>query len=688
LTSFVGRAREQREVERLLSTQRLVTLTGVGGIGKTRLAFVVAASAIPRHAERAVVVELAPLTDPTLVARECAAALGVLDDAGRPIVEALADALADRSVLIVLDNCEHLLAACAELAERLLRASPRLRILATSREPLGLANETIWAVPPLAISPGDRVPVDRLARYGAVRLFEDRARAVWPGFQLSAANAPAVARVCRRLDGIPLAIELAAARTRVLSVEQIDTRLADRYRLLVWGAADAPARHQTLVAAVDWSYALLSESERLLFDRLSVFRGGASLEAIEAVCTLARRGSATGIAGAEVADLLQSLVEKSLLTAEPQADGTVRFAQLETLRDYAAARLADRCEVDDLRACHLQFQVSFAERAEAELRGPDALAWLDRLERDHDNVRAALAWAAQHPAALEDGFRIAGAIWLFWLIRGYVAEGRRWLEGLLAAPAAPGPGPRARAKVLNGAGALAFQMVDYDRAQACHEDGLALYRELGDTRGIATLLSGMAIVTSERGDPARAHELFRQVLELSLEIDDRPTAANALTNLGITARRLGQLDQARDYFDRALASHRELGHQGPQANVVHGLGNVAFDRGDLVEAGDRFREALAVAQAHGDWGTVARCIGGLASIMVRQRRQLARAAQLFGAVEALREEIGISITSGGRAEHASVTGVLEHALGRAAFAAAWTRGRGLSRERAVKLALG
>ena len=270
------------------------------------------------------------------------------------------------------------------------------------------------------------------------------------------------------------------------------------------------------------------------------------------------------------------------------------FVQLETLREYAQARLAERGEgTDELRTRHLQYQVSLAEQAEPQLRGPESLVWLDRLDRDHDNVRAALAWAEERGgAALEDGFRVAGAIWLFWLIRGHVAEGRRWLEGLLAVRAPASPGLRARAKVLNGAGALAFQMVDYDRAQAVHEEGLELYRELGDTRGIATLLSGLAIVTSERGDRERALELFQQVLELSLEIDDRPAAANALGNLGITARRLGQLDQAQDFLERALDLHQTLGNRGPQANVIHSLGNVAFDRGDLVGARNRFREAL------------------------------------------------------------------------------------------------
>jgi predicted ATPase/DNA-binding XRE family transcriptional regulator len=681
LTSFVGRDKEQAEVVRLLGTRRLVTLTGVGGIGKTRLALAVARSALPEHVEKAIVVELAALADPLLVALEVAAAVGVPEDAGRPILDMLSAALADQRVLVVLDNCEHLLAACAELAERLLSSTARLRILATSREPLHVPNETTWPVPPLAVGDEEAASVDRLARYGAVRLFEDRARAVWPTFELSENNASVVARVCRRLDGIPLAIELAAARTRVLSVEQIDARLEDRYRLLVWGAATAPPRHQTLLATVDWSYALLSDAERLLFDRLSVFRGGVSLEAVEAVCKLRETP-------AEMADVLQSLVEKSLVVADPQADGTVRFGQLETLREYAYARLVDRDEADALHSRHLRFQVGLAERAEVQLRGPEQLVWLDRLERDHDNVRAALAWAEQRDSAREDGLRLAGAIWFFWLIRGHVAEGCRWFAGLLATTAQALPDPRTRAKALTGAGALAFQMVDYDRSVAYHEEGLALYRQLDDKRGIATVLSGLAVVTSGRGESARALVMFCEVLDLSLRIDDRPAAANALANLGITARGLGQLDQARDFDTRALDMYRELGNRGARANVIHSLGNVALDRGDLVEASSCFREALAMAHEHRDWGVVARCIEGLASIMAAQQHQPARAAQLLGAVERLREEIGIAITSGGRARYDGVVALVKSSLSGAEFAAAWKRGRGQSRERAIKLALG
>jgi predicted ATPase/DNA-binding XRE family transcriptional regulator len=345
LTSLVGRNREQADIVQALHTHPLVTLTGVAGIGKTRLAVAVARSVVPHQFTKPVMVELGSQSDPRLVPDQLAASLGVPLRAGHPAIDAVLAKLADAHPLIVLDNCEHLLAACAALVDALLVGCPGLRILATSRQPLGLARELVWPVPSLATGPPDEVSVHRLARYGAVQQFVDRARAVWPSFTLSGAHAAAVASVCRRLEGIPLAIELAAARTRVLSIDQIDSRLEDRYRLLSTGHADAPARHQTLRAAVEWSYELLSDRERLLFERLAVFRGGASLEAVEAVC------GSDGLEVLDVFDVLQALVEKSLVVAQLEDDGRIRFSQLDTLREFAHARNLERGDSDTLAGC-------------------------------------------------------------------------------------------------------------------------------------------------------------------------------------------------------------------------------------------------------------------------------------------------------------------------------------------------
>jgi predicted ATPase/DNA-binding XRE family transcriptional regulator len=400
LTSFVGRTREQADIAQALQTHRLITLTGVAGIGKTRLAVAAARSAGTYQTGTPVMVELGSQSDPRLVPDQLAATLGVTVHPGITAVDALLAELADARLLIVLDNCEHLLAACSALDWALLGSCPGLRILATSRQPLGLACEVVLPVPCLTTSPPEEVSVHRLARYGAVQLFVDRARAVWPSFALSSANAAAEARVCRRLEGIPLAIELAAARTRVLTIDQIDSRLEDRYRLLSSGQADAPARHQTLRAAVEWSYELLSPRERLLLERLAVVRGGATLEAVEAVC---------GTDSAEIVDatdVLQALVEKSLVVANLEADGRIRFSQLETLREFGHARILQRGELDLLRARHLNYYMHLAEQAVPERRGGHQVEWLDRLEVEHDNVRAAVSWATGTDAALEDGLRL------------------------------------------------------------------------------------------------------------------------------------------------------------------------------------------------------------------------------------------------------------------------------------------
>jgi predicted ATPase/DNA-binding XRE family transcriptional regulator len=680
MTSFVGRDREQSEIERLLHGQRLITLCGPGGIGKTRLALAVAEQAVPQYADRAIFVEFGAASDAVLVPRELASAVGIREDAGQPLLETLLRALANVRMLLVLDNCEHLLSACSDLARRLLDACPRIRILVTSREPLGVADEMVWTVPPLAVGEEQPMSVERLAQLGAVGLFVERARSVWPTFELSPHNAQAVVRVCRRLEGIPLAIELAAARIRVLSVEQIDARLEDRYRLLVWGAAGAPARHQTLLAAVDWSYALLSNAERLLFDRFSVFQGGARLEAVEVVCT------PDSLQPAEVADLLQSLVDKSLILAEPEPDGTVRFCELETLKEYGRARVRERNEADALRARHLGYHLCLAEEAVSQLLGPHQLTWLERLDYEHDNMRASLAWSLHCEAALEDGLRLAGALWRFWEVRGHGVEGRRWLASLLGGVGPVAPGVRALA--LDAAGCLATTQADYADGWRLTQAALALWRQNSDWRGAGIALNHLGIIASARGDVEQACALYQESVAASLATDDRQTTVLALSNLGLNARNRGEYDEARGFIERAMQIHRELGDRRGEGLMAQALGNVAADRGDLSEAAAHFRQALALADEIRDWGIVARSLEGLASILARRNRQLERAARLYGAAQALREEIGMPVAGSGQPEHDSQVEFLESLLGHRALLAAWQFGRTLSRERAVKLALG
>ncbi len=424
LTSFVGREQEIAEVKRLLGTTRLLTLTGAGGVGKSRLAHQVGAELVEEYPDGVWLVELAALGDSALVPLAAASALGVAEQPGRPPIETVSDFLRPRSLVLVLDNCEHLLDACAVLADSLLRASRRLRVLATSRQALGMGGETAWRVPSLAMpDPARPATAEQLVSYEAARLFVERAKSALPTFGVTKDNAAAVAAVCWRLDGIPLAIELAAARVGMLTVRQIEARLDDRYRLLTGGSRTVLPRHQTLRGLVDWSHDLLSEPERVLLRRLSVFAGGWTLEAAEAVCAF---GAGEGSCD-DVLELLSELAAKSLVLADEQ-NGQMRYRFLETIRQYGAERLRASGEEAVVRDRHLEWFLALAERGEPELRGPDQVRWLDRLEAEHDNLRAALAWSqleSSSERARAAGLRLAGALSWFWRVHSQFSEGRR-----------------------------------------------------------------------------------------------------------------------------------------------------------------------------------------------------------------------------------------------------------------------
>ncbi len=477
-----------------LRHQYLLTLTGAGGVGKTRLALQVAAQVFEVFKDGVWLVQLASVSDPSLVPQTVASALGVREQAGRPLQATLVDHLQAKHALLLVDNCEHLLTACATLVEALLVACSSLRSLATSREPLGLTGELIYRVPSLSFPDlHDGVSVERLAAHEAVRLFVERAAFALPDFVLTPENAHPVAEICRRLDGIPLAIELAAARVKGASVRQIAARLDDRFRLLARGSTTALPRHRTLRAAMDWSYDLLSEPERTLLRRLTVFADGWTLEAAEAVCT------GDGIAGADVADLLTRLVDQSLAVMERQ-DGDTRYRLLETVRQYGWEKLTEMGETGPVRERHAHWYLNLAEQAEPMLRGPQQSVWLARLEADHGNLRAALEWSRNGSEDRDQLLRLAGALWRFWNVRGYLSEGREWLqaalEGSSDAPAA------LRAKAVFGAGVLAFWQRDNIRAGPLIEQALALTRDLNDGPAMADCPRILAQVLWERGDYA------------------------------------------------------------------------------------------------------------------------------------------------------------------------------------------
>lgn len=462
-TSFVGRRRELAGLKRLLAAERMITLTGPGGTGKTRMALQTGADVLERFPGGVWLAELAGVNDAELIEQAVAAALRLREEPHRPLLEMVITHLTGKRLLLLLDNCEHLVAGAARLVGRLLAACPDLCIITTSREPLGIAGEIMWPLPTLSLP--ESLQGDPPARGEAVRLFVERAQAASPTFSLTPANLPTVADVCRRLDGIPLAIELAAARTRMFSVEQIGQRLDQRFRLLTTGDRQAPVRHQTLRGAIDWSYELLSEQEQVLWRRLSVFTGGFGLEAAEAVCS------------EDAVELLSQLVDKSLVVAEEEK-GEKRFRLLETVREYGWERLRAAGEEAALRAAHRDWYFGLAERAEPLLTGPEQGAWLDRLEQEHDNLRQALRWSLESGDA-EHALRLGAALWRFWYVRGYFSENRERIAQLVGLAGAQGS-PAVRARVLNGAGAVLLYLGEVGLAREYMLRCLAIWRELGD----------------------------------------------------------------------------------------------------------------------------------------------------------------------------------------------------------------
>jgi non-specific serine/threonine protein kinase len=591
LTSFIGRAREIAEVKRLLGAARLVTLTGSGGAGKTRLALQVAADVVKDYPDGVWLAEFAPIADPALVPKTLASALTVPEQPGRDMTDTLVEALRPKSLLLMLDNCEHLLAACRDLAAALLRTCPHVHILGTSREGLGVPGETLWRVPSLSVPEDIRhLPrPEELLLYDAVRLFVDRAVTTTPGFTVTSENAPAVAQVCRRLDGIPLAIELAAARVKVLAVEQIASRLDDRFRLLTGGSRLVLPRHQTLRAAIDWSYGLLSDRERAVLCRLSVFAGGWTLEAAEAVCT------GGGIEPSDVLDLLTQLVDKSLVVAQTHG-GEARYHLLETVREYGRERLHDSEAVEQVQRRHRDWYLALVERVEPKLDGRAREIWLDRLERENDNLRASLDWSFEHRDA-DAVMRLAKSLSRFWYMRGYWSEGLHWLEAALSLDrGAPSP---MRARALNAAGELARLLGQTQRAVARLEESVAAYRGLGDKKGMANALLLLGATAYRQSDYDRAAALLDESTALSRASGDKTTLAFSIYLLGILARVRGDYGKAETLCKESLTLDQPLGLKWRTGLALDGIGLVALCQGDYERAKSLFQQALTLHEQEG-----------------------------------------------------------------------------------------
>ncbi|MGH2738214.1 MAG: tetratricopeptide repeat protein, partial [Actinomycetota bacterium] len=630
-TSFVGREREVARVKELLRGPGLLTLTGAGGGGKTRLALQAARELLHAYPDGVFFVDLAPITDPRLVPSSIVDVIGVKAEGARPVLDTLRDHLRDREMLLILDNYEQVVEA-ASVASDLLDAAPQMRILITSREPLHVAGEQELAVPPMALPDAQeaREP-DVLMRCESVALFVQRAAAVDPRFRLTEANASAVGQLCLRLDGLPLAIELAASRVKLLSPQAILERLGRRLELLTGGPIDLPARQRTLREAIGWSHDLLEETERMVLRRLSVFAGGWTLDAAEAVA------SPDGELGRDSLEVLSSLVDKSLVRRVPTAEGEVRFGMLELIREFGAEQLDGADEDEETRDGHASFFLEMAEAAEPHLRGLERKRWLDQLELEHDNLRAALRRAIDASHA-NIGLRLVAALWRFWHLHGHLAEGRRWAEEVLALPGSSERTAK-RARALTALGGLVYWMEDVPATRRAYEEALAIAREIGDRRQVAEGIYNLAYVPAYEGDIPGAVTMIEQARAMFEELEMPRGAADSLWILGISARLQGDLPASRALAEESLRLHRRAGDLFGVTDALHTLGRTAFAQGDLATAAASFLEALDNDEQVGNRTGMAIVMDNLAAKASAEGRHL-RALRLGGASEAIKESAG------------------------------------------------
>ncbi|MDR8408438.1 LuxR C-terminal-related transcriptional regulator [Nonomuraea sp. 3-1Str] len=680
VTSFVGRRHEVAEVKRLLSTSRTVTLTGVGGVGKTRLALRVGLDVARDFRGGVWFVELGSLENPDLLAQVVVEALEIRRQSADPPLRILADHLRDKHALIILDNCEHLVRACAVLAEELLRAAPRLHILATSREAMGFAGERIMPVPTLSVpdTDGSELSIESLARSDAVRLFTERAMAVLPSFALTEDNRDVVLQICHRLDGLPLGIELAAVRLRALSVRQLLDRLDDRFRLLTAGSPAEAPRHQTLRALIDWSYALCSEKERLLWARASVFAGGLDLEGAEAVC------SGAGIDREEVLDLVCGLVAKSILIREENGS-RVRYRLLEIIRQYGLERLAAQGEDAELQRRHRAYYRELAAQARAELFGPSQVSWFTRLRHEHANLHAALQGCLDNAEEAGACLEMAADLLYHWITGYYLGEGRRWLDRALAAGAGS---PETRARALWAGSWLAIIQADVPAAAALLKESQTLGErlELEGVLAYVSLYSGM--VAMYEGDTDTAIELYEQALARHRATGDPVGTTLALIRLSLAHSFRGDSARAIAMGDECLALADAHGEGWHKAYMMMALGVDVWRQGDPRRAFELETQSLTFNRAVGDPLGAGMNLEVLAWIAATEQHH-ERAARLLGALRAVWEAIGAPLSGYGHLAryHDDCERLAREALGRSAFEAAFEEGARLSYDDALDYAL-
>jgi predicted ATPase/DNA-binding XRE family transcriptional regulator len=718
LTRFIGREAELAELQsRLLQDEvRLLTLTGPPGTGKTRLATEAAERVKPQF-EGVYFVPLEPLDDAGLVFPTIARTLGLKDTGSQSPMQVVEHYLHARRVLLLLDNFEQVMGAARSVLY-LVTSCPGVKVLVTSREPLNVRGEQQFPVDTLAVPDADPLPpLDRLLDYPAVALFVDRASSVRADFSLTLDNAEAIAQVCRRLDGLALAIELAAARTRVFTPQQIAARLDHRLNLLTGGSRDMPPRQQTLRAAIEWSYNLLAAGEQTLLRRMSVFAGGFSLSAVEATC------NPNADLPLDVLDGIGSLLDKSLVRQGPWVGEQARFTMLETIREYAEERLAASGEAPDIRRSHAEYYLALAESAGVQFIGSEQAMWLDLLEADHDNVRSALRWAIDCGEA-DFAAQLCGALWQFWSRRGYYREGRDWV---LKALSMPGAGPaRQRAKALAVAGFLAYVQGDFAAMPACFDESLSISRQLGYTEGEAYALEGLGIVAHHRDDYplatsrfnesmalferlgdtwgtanslfrlgnvalnegryADARQLHEQSLRLRRSVGDSGRIASSLLHLGEVARCCGDYEEAGRSYEAALELYRQLGGKDGIASSLHNLGHVRSRSGDYASAVDCFTRGLLLFVELGDKLSIIECVAGLAGVYAATGKPKI-AARLLGASEAALESLNTGLDPADQIEFERNVDLARSQVGPDLFASLWAEGRALEIDGATSLAL-
>ena len=674
LSGFVGRRAELGRVRTALTGARLVTLTGPGGIGKTRLAVQAATEVCRRFRDGAWMVELAGLRDPALLAPEVARAFGLLDQSSGWAVARLADNLAGHHALLVLDNCEHLLDACAVLSGALLRACPELRILATSRQVLGVAGEVTVPVPPMSVpAEGQLTASGSLLEYEAVRLFAERGAAVLPGFAVDAGNHQAIAELCRRLEGIPLAIELAAVRLRAMSPEQILARIENRFGLLSVGDPATP-RHETLQAALTWSYDLLTTAEQALWRRSSVFTGSFDLDAAESVC------SGDGIAADAIADLVDGLVAKSVLLRRP-GGRTARYGLLDTIREYGKQRLREAGRDVLLRGRHRDWYAALAARQEG--LGAWQIQWIDELDADHDNVRAALEFCVAEPGEAEAGLRIACDLWLYWETRGHLTEGRRFLDTLIGR-ARDTPGLRVRGMWV--AGYLALVQGDGHAARGLLEEALTAGDSLGDTQAVAYAAQFLGRALWFTGEPERGLALTDQALRRHRTAADWQGVVLTLVQLGVMRTLMGHPETAAALFEECTAECEARGERWNRSYALWGHGLAAWLLGDDGRAAELEQTALRLKRDVGDQVGIPLCLEALAWIAA-SLNQAARAADLLGAATAAWNSIPAALPAPLAGHREAAVSRARSALGETSFTAHLVRAQAMPSSRAVAAAL-